>query len=421
MTTTLAAPGLPAAEAPAPDAARARWPRPGLFHLWLAGLATLMMAGLVAGLIVFARGLVVTNLTDLVPWGLWITIDLSSIALSAGAFSLSAAVYLLGLKRLAPLARTATFIGLIGYSMAVLCLMLDIGRPDRFWHALVFWNPHSVLWEVTMCVMLYFNILLIETAPIFGGAAWLQRRWPRVARFLVGLHRFAPALALAGLCLSMLHQSSLGAAYGVLKARPIWYRPDLSVLFMLSAIAGGQALAVLATMLSGRLSPKLQVDDGALERVTRFIGWALVVYTYFRFWDALTMTYTYLPGRTEGLRLLTHGMFAFNFWVGEMLLGAVVPAIILLAPRLRGLAWLRMLALALVVGGVVAYRWDTNLVGQLITLSYLPGDIAARYTSYVPSLIEFVSGLGIIAYGLLAFTLGVRYLKVVDYAPAPTH
>ncbi len=421
MTAALTAHPQPAAEDRPPVVARARGPRLGPLHLWLAALASLMIAGLVAGLIVFQRGLVVTNLTDLVPWGLWITIDLSSIALSAGAFSLSAAVYLLGLKRLAPLARTATFIGLIGYSMAVLCLMLDIGRPDRFWHALVFWNPHSVLWEVTMCVMLYFTVLVIETAPIFGEAGWLVRRFPRLSRLMVGLHRFAPALALAGLCLSMLHQSSLGATYGVLKARPIWYRPDLSVLFMLSAICGGQALAVLATSLAGRLNPRLHVDEDALERVTRFIGWALAVYTYFRFWDALSMTYTYLPGRTEGLHLLTRGAFAFNFWVGEILLGAVTPAVILLTPRLRRLPWLRMLALALVVGGVVAYRWDTNLIGQLVTLSYLPGDIAARYTDYVPSLIEFLSGAGIIAYGLLAFTLGARYLRVVDYSPASAH
>ena len=83
-------------------------------------------------MLVFWQGLQVTNLTDLVPWGLWITIDLSSIAMSAGAFSLCAAVYLVGLKRFQPIARTATFIGLIGYTMAMLCLLLDIGRPDRF-------------------------------------------------------------------------------------------------------------------------------------------------------------------------------------------------------------------------------------------------------------------------------------------------
>jgi len=137
---------------------------PTPYQWWLAALAAVMAAGASAGLIVFARGLVVTNLTDLVPWGLWIALDMSSIALSAGAFLLCAAVYLLGLKQFQPVARTATFVGLIGYSMAMLCLVLDIGRPDRFWHALVYWNPHSVLWEVTMCITLYFTVLALETA-----------------------------------------------------------------------------------------------------------------------------------------------------------------------------------------------------------------------------------------------------------------
>jgi len=142
------------------------------FHYWLAGLSIIMVIGVIGALIVFAKGLVVTNLTDLVPWGLWITIDLSAIALSAGAFTLCAAVYLVGLKEYQPVARTATFIGIIGYSMAMLCLLMDIGRPDRFWHAFVFWNVHSVLWEVTMCVGLYFIVLTLETLPIIGGADW---------------------------------------------------------------------------------------------------------------------------------------------------------------------------------------------------------------------------------------------------------
>jgi Ni/Fe-hydrogenase subunit HybB-like protein len=121
---------------------------------WVGALGLFMFVGLIAGLLVFWRGLEITNLTDLVPWGLWITIDTSSIALSAGAFSLCAAVYLFGLKRFQPIARTATFVGLVGYTMAMLALILDIGRPDRFWHALAYWNEHSLLWEVSMCVML---------------------------------------------------------------------------------------------------------------------------------------------------------------------------------------------------------------------------------------------------------------------------
>jgi Ni/Fe-hydrogenase subunit HybB-like protein len=395
---------------------RHHWPTP--LQGWSTLLAVLMLAGVAAAVLVYTRGLVVTNLTDLVPWGLWITIDLSAIAMSAGAFSLSAAAYLLGVRRLAPLARTATFIGLIGYSMAVLCLMLDIGRPDRFWHALVFWNPHSVLWEVTMCVTLYFSVLVIETLPIFGTWPWLKRHWPGLSERLVGLHRLAPILALAGLGFSLLHQSSLGATYGILKARPIWDRPDLSVLFILSALTGGPALTVFATMIVGWLRPQVRVDGGLLQKVAQFIGWAMVVYLYFRFWDAFAMTYTYLPGRTEGLNLITQGPFAFNFWVGEILLGAVAPIVLLQTPRLRRAPWLMMLAMALIVGGVVAYRWDTNLVGQVVLLSYLPEQIVARYTDYAPSLVEFLTGGGIVAYGLLAFTLAARYLNIVDYEPS---
>lgn len=387
------------------------------FALWVGFLGVVIAAGVVAGIIVFAYGLQVTNLTDLVPWGLWITIDLSSIAMSAGAFLLCAAVYLLGLKQFQPVARTATFIGLIGYSMAVLTLLLDIGRPDRFWHAVVYWNTHSLLWEVTMCVTLYLTVLLLESAPIFAGLPWLKNRFPKLAAKMSHLHHYAPYFALVGLLLSSLHQSSLGAAYGVIKARPIWFRPDLSVLFMVSAIAGGPALTVFISMLSAKISHNVRVDDRLLEKVAHFVGWVLVGYAYFRFWDALAMTYTNLPGRTEGLAMLTKGALSFNFWIGEALLGMLVPLVILHKKGLRKNPNLRMLAMLLVVGGVVAYRWDTNMAGQLALLTYLPQQITTLYTTYTPSLIEILSGAGVVAYGALAITLGIRYLKIVDHTP----
>jgi Ni/Fe-hydrogenase subunit HybB-like protein len=377
-----------------------------------------MAAGAVAGVMVFAKGLTLTNLSDIVPWGLWITIDLTAIALSAGAFTLCAIVYLVGLKQYEPLARTATFIGLIGYSMAMMMLLLDIGRPDRFWHGFVYWNTHSVLWEVTMCVGLYMFVLMLEAAPIIGRADLFQRRWPKLASRLESIHHYAPYLAIAGLFLSLLHQSSLGATYGVLKARPLWYRPGLSILFIVSAVAGGISLTALASMLSARLSNRAKVKDELIERLAFVVGWIMLGYLYFRFWDAFSMTYTYEPGRTEGLGLLTQGPLAFNFWIGEIILGAVVPIVLLLYGKTRRHPEVRMLALALVVGGVAAYRWDTNLAGQLVVMTYLPHSIQTLFTRYTPSLIEFMAGAGVVAYGLMAFTIGVRYLRVVDHTDA---
>ena len=382
---------------------------------WLAFLGILLLTGLVAGIFVFWKGLSITNLTDLVPWGLWITMDLSAIALAAGAFSLCAAVHLMGLKRYEPIARTATFVGLIGYTMAMLALVLDIGRPDRFWKALVYWNTHSLLWEVTIAIMLYTTVLVFETMPIFARFEWLRHRFPKLTTRMEHIHHYAPILAIIGLGLSSMHQSSLGAAYGIIKGRPFWFKPEMSVLFMLSAIVGGIALTLLASMLASRLTPKAKVNDALIERVSRFVGWLLIGYFYFRVWDALSMSYTYDPGRSEGLQLMTKGPLAFNFWIVELLLGMIVPMTLLLYRPTRTNRFCRMIALFLIATGVVAFRWDINISGFLVVMPYLPGQ-AIGYTSYRPSLIEILTGSAIIAYGLIAFSLGVKYLRVVDHS-----
>ena len=382
--------------------------------LWLGFLSIILLIGFIAGIFVFWQGLSITNLTDLVPWGLWITIDLSAIALAAGAFSLCAAVHLFGLKRYEPIARTATFVGLIGYTMAMLALVLDIGRPDRFWKALVYWNTHSLLWEVTIAIMLYSTVLLFETMPIFARFEWLRKRFPKIVAKMERIHHYAPILAIIGLGLSSMHQSSLGAAYGIIKGRPFWFKPEMSVLFMLSAIVGGISLTLFLSMLASRLTPRAKVNDALIERVSRFVGWLLIGYFYFRAWDALSMSYTYDPGRSEGLRLMTRGPLAFNFWMVELLFGMIVPMVILLYTPARMNRFWRMVALFLVASGVVAFRWDINVSGFLVVMPYVPGQ-AIAYTSYRPSVIEILSGSAIIAYGLAAFSLGVKYLRVVDH------
>jgi len=135
-----------------------------VFWLWVAFLAVVIAVGLFATFLIMWKGLAVTNLTDGKSLGLWIILDLSCIGLSAGAFSLSAITYLLGQETYRPIARVAVFIGILGYSGALMALILDIGRPDRFWHGWVFWNIHSMLWEVTLCITLYFSVLMMKSS-----------------------------------------------------------------------------------------------------------------------------------------------------------------------------------------------------------------------------------------------------------------
>jgi molybdopterin-containing oxidoreductase family membrane subunit len=188
---------------------------------------------------------------------------------------------------------------------------------------------------------------------------------------------------------------------------------------MLSAIVGGISLTLFASMLASRLTNKAKINDALIERVAHFVGYLLIGYFYFRAWDALAVTYAYDPGRSEGLDLLTKGPLAFNFWIVEMLLGMIVPLILLLYKPTRTNHFWRMLALFLVAAGVVAFRWDTNITGFLVVMPYVPGE-AIAYTSYRPSLIEIMTGAAIIAYGLTAFSLGVKYLRVVDHSLVET-
>jgi Ni/Fe-hydrogenase subunit HybB-like protein len=89
--------------------------------------------------------------------------------------------------------------------------------------------------------------------------------------------------------------------------------------------------------------------------------------------------------------------------------------ILLLYKPTRSNRFLRLIALFLVAAGVVTFRWDTNLTGLLVIMPYVSGQ-AIAYTSYKPSSIEILTGAAIIAYGVAAFSLGVRYLRVVDHS-----
>ncbi|MDH5506708.1 MAG: hypothetical protein OEZ02_05770, partial [Anaerolineae bacterium] len=157
------------------------------------------------------------------------------------------------------------------------------------------------------------------------------------------------------------------------------------------------------------------VNESLIDKITLVLGWILVGYLYLRFWDLFAMTYTHEPGRSEGLVLLTQSTLAFNMWVGEIVLGTLLPAVMLLNRRLRSSKLVRLLALILVVGGLVAYRWDTNMVGQLVVQNPALPESAPLYAQYTPSIVEIVSTAGILAFGALAITLGIKYLQLVKH------
>jgi len=384
------------------------------FLVWLGLVGIFLLIGLAAAGQVFWNGLVVTNMSDSVPWGLWITLDLSAIALGAGAFTLSAIVYIFGLEQFRPILRLAVFVGFIGYTIALLSLVMDIGRPDRFYHPWIYWNVHSVLWEITWCITIYLTILVLEFAPMVTEAKFFDR-WPWIRSLADTLHKAAPAFAVLGLGISLLHQSSLGATYGIVKSRPIWFKPSMPIMFIISAVAVGPALTMAVAIVLEWVTVKRAVPYNLLRTIARFSGFSLLVYGYIKMWDFLaTMYYGNTQAVTESLLLLNQRTpYSFSVWVVEVLLGIVVPVILFLTPRFNRNPANLVLGAGLAVIGLIVNRWNVTVSGLFVPLEYSPGTL---YTlepgNYFPNLIEWGVAIGLLGYFLLMITLGARYLPL---------
>ena len=214
-------------------------------------IAGAILAGGAAILAVrFTQGLAATtNLSHTYPWGLWIGFDvMSGVALAAGGFVTSSAVYLFGMKEYKPIVRPALLTGFLGYFLVVLGLLADLGRPWRLPYPFIkSAGTTSPLFEVALCVALYLTVLFIESTP--AAFEWLGLKWWRK---LVG--SMTIALTIFGLILSTMHQSTLGAMYMVAPTRlhPLWYSSHIPVHFFVSAVAAGLAMVIVEGMISHR-------------------------------------------------------------------------------------------------------------------------------------------------------------------------
>jgi len=394
-----------------------------VFPYWLGLLAAGIAFGLYGAFIVLRDGLRVTGLSNQVPWGLWISVDLSSISLGGSAFLFGVIVYPLRVKRFEAMGKLAVLLGFLGYSTAGMVLLFDLGQPLRFWHPVVFWQPHSLLWEVTMCVVLYLNVLIAELLPvilehpIFHEHPWLTK-YPILGKLFSLLHKFAhwlhtvgPVLAIAGLTLSLLHQASLGATYSVLAGRGMWFNQSAPVQFVISAMGGGTALLFFMGVIVFRVMRPGQVKDESLYDVARLAGGATLLFIYLRMWDwAVANYYSFdqlVDMQTKALD--TVAPFSLSFWLGQILFPLIGASILLAAGKVKNFKVL-MLAAVFVVFSTVLLRWNYNFAGLIASITYDPFTPDIRINGYAPTIIEFAVATLVISYWLLMFTLAARFL-----------
>lgn len=393
------------------------------FPYWIGLLVAMLLFGLVGAFLVLRDGLHVTGLSNAIPWGLWISIDLSAIAMGGSAFTFGVIVYILRIKRFEVIGKLAVLLGFLGYSTAGMVLLFDLGQPLRFWHPIVFWQPHSLLWEVTMCVVLYLSVLIAEVLPIvlehevFHTHPWLTR-FPILGKLVALAHKVAHwlhsmsfILAIAGLSLSLLHQASLGATYSVLAGRGVWFNQSAPVQFVFSAMSGGIALLFFLGVIVFRVMRPGLVKDDILYDVARLAGGITLLLTYLRVWDwAVTNYYSF--DREIALQtavLDSVAPYSLSFWLGQALLPAIAGSLLLAAKSVRNFRYLMAAAVVPIFAAIIT-RWNYNFAGLIASISYDPFTPSVVLNSYTPTWIEFAVGGMVISYWLLMFSLAARFL-----------
>jgi menaquinone reductase, integral membrane subunit len=383
------------------------------FVLWLAPWAALFAVGLYATYLCLYRGLNQTNMDNRCAFGLWIFLDLTVIALGAGAFFTGFLLYVLKRKELQAVISSAVVIGFICYSGAVAVLAIDVGQPLRAWFT--FWHPnvHSMLTEVTFCISCYLTVLLIEYLPVVLKNRSLRQK-PMFLLFEWELHKLVPVFALVGAFLSFFHQGSLGGLYGVLRGRPFAFRegffiwPSTFFLFILSAAAVGPCFVLLTTWLVSKISRRNLIDARVRSTLARISGGLLVVYVLLKAVDTLVWMNGTLP--QEGLSAYNYYLRPpFGSWIliAEVVVFGLVPALLLSFRKTRERTGWVLAGAALACAGVALNRFVMTI--QTLALPTLPFD---RFLTYSPSWQEFAVFLAVVAYGVILYSLSFRYLRL---------
>jgi Ni/Fe-hydrogenase subunit HybB-like protein len=364
---------------------------------WRVVAAAILLAGAYATWVRFTQGLgAATNLTDRSPWGLWIGFDvLCGVGLAAGGFAITTAVYILHLERLRPIVRPTVLTAFLGYLLVVVALMFDLGRPWNIWRAMVWWNPHSVMFEVAWCVMLYTTVLALEFSPIL----FERLHWRTAGKVVHGI--VVPLVGL-GFLLSTLHQSSLGSLYLILpvKLYPLWYSPLLPVLFWLSAIAVGLAMVIFESGLSARAFGRA-LELGVLESIAKAMSVFLGIFLLARFLDLAWRGSLDYAFRFSGRGSYEAGMF----WLETLLLAT--PAVLAAFRRVRANPQTLVATAALAVGGFLVNRLNVSTTGL---------DASSGFR-YFPSWMEIAVTMSIVVAGMVLFRLAVKYLPIFQAGP----
>jgi len=365
-----------------------------LYWAWLTALGAMMLSGGWFYIDQLREGLIVTNMSNQVSWGFYIANFTFLVGVAAAAVMLVVPAYIFHRQDIKDVVLMGDTMAIAAVTMAILFVVVDLGRPDRFWHLIPFIGrfnfPQSMLaWDVIVLNGYLFLNLGISFYIVFNH---YRGKEPNESRYF-------PWVLLAIFWAISIHTVT-AFLYSANTARPYWHNALLAPRFIASAFASGPALMAIGLQIIRKISD-YPIRQSVINHLALVAAIALQVTLFFLAAELFTDFYNE-GEHSASARYLFFGLDGHNgltpwIWTAIVLLG--IAMLILMIHPLRRHPVSMNVAFVLTIIGV----WIEKGMG-LIVPAFIPTPIGEIY-EYTPSMTEIMVSIGIWSFGLLLFTL----------------
>ena len=370
----------------------------GIFYV-LAAVGGLVSAiGVAAALYMEHTGHVVTGMNNQIVWGLPHVVAIFLIVAASGVLNVASMGSVFGRVLYKPRAPLSGLLALAMISGGLAVIMLDLGRADRLMVAATHFNPTSVFG---------WNVILY---PVFYGLVAVYL-WTLMER---RMNPYAKAAGLATFVWRVILTSGTGSIFAFLVARQAYGSALLAPMFIIMSFAWGLAvfLVVQSTMYAWN---NMTLPPLILRRMKNLLATFVAAVLYFTI--VLHLVNAYFAKNIAFEQFILFGSeFASMFWVGQILIGTLLPLALLFAPGTREKAlWVNVAALLVIVGAYF-HLYVFIIGGQAFPLDIFPGyDVKSSFMDgavdhYAASLPEFLLAIGGLGIAFTMTTIGVRVL-----------
>ena len=351
-----------------------------------------------AYLVAYLRGFQVWGVNNAVPWGQLITFDIYFIGLSAGAIVVSSLGYVFKREEFKSIGRIAVFVGLLMMIGAMVCVLADLGRPEKFWRLFMFFYLNN------MTSMFAINGIL------YGGYILLMMVY--LGLVMEGKMKLAAIIGVIDVIWAVAVHTGTGAIFGFITTRDIMTSPIKPFEFVAAACTSGTALVILLSLAAFKYS-KRYLDKKVILSLGKLLAMIIIILAVMVLFDKLT--HIYFPHR-EGTVFLFTGPYWWLFWVFQIGMGIVIPLIILFHPRAgKSVKWV-IVAAASVVIGVLGERAALVIPGTAQVQQLYPGEIQGIWGAagvFPITFWESMMSIGVVTLVAMLFVLGLKFLPLL--------